>query len=187
MCEYKQNLIDSIVNTDPFETVRIGTQTWMKYNLDIGEAGRYGNYDKIYVIENVSANGVNFGTQHFYTYDAAVRIADTIEGWHLPSKDEYNTLITYCGGSTVAGGILKSTTGWTNNGTDDYGFNGLPVGRINQNTEGHFDAGNYANFWTTDHEGSNDGYEMYLASDSRTRFSDEHRTNGFSVRLIKDA
>ena len=44
------------------------------------------------------------------------------EGWHLPSKDEWETLITTVGGSDTAGEKLKSQSGRNNNsgGTDYY-------------------------------------------------------------------
>lgn len=47
-----------------------------------------------------------------YAANDARHIANT--GWHLPTLTELNTLVTYCGGSDVAGGKLKSigTTYW---------------------------------------------------------------------------
>ena len=50
-------------------------------------------------------------------------------GWHIPSYSEWKALFAAVGGESVAGGKLKSTSGWTEqNGTDDYGFNGKPCG-----------------------------------------------------------
>ncbi|MBQ1646878.1 MAG: hypothetical protein II047_00155, partial [Bacteroidales bacterium] len=34
------------------------------------------------------------------------------EGWHLPTYNEYETLFRYVGGMSVAGKMLKSTSGW---------------------------------------------------------------------------
>lgn len=51
------------------------------------------------------------------------------EGWHLPDSTEFQQLIDYLGGMSVAGTKLKATSGWGNNpGTDDYGFTALSVG-----------------------------------------------------------
>jgi uncharacterized protein (TIGR02145 family) len=58
--------------------------------------------------------------------------------WRVPSDTDWGTLETFAGGSSVAGGKLKSTLtstaypfyGWLNNigGTDDYNFGGLGGG-----------------------------------------------------------
>jgi uncharacterized protein (TIGR02145 family) len=52
-------------------------------------------------------------------------------GWHLPSDQEWRTLILYVpGGRTTGGTKLKATSGWgwdgLSGGTDDYGFSALP-------------------------------------------------------------
>jgi len=50
------------------------------------------------------------------------------DGWHLPTRTEWNALFTEVGGKSTAGKILKSQTGWDGNGTDEYGFSALPAG-----------------------------------------------------------
>lgn len=67
-------------------------------------------------------------------------------GWHLPSKQEYETLGNHLdcnNGFTNGGKMLKSTTGWYDGvnasaGTDCYGFNALPAG-----TFGYLDGDDY--------------------------------------------
>ena len=89
-----------------FDEVTIGTQTWMAKNLAIDDGG-----EGIFIFDNLSANNVNFGTQYYYTYDAAERIAASIEGWHLPSSNEWrNVLLAYVNYNTTT---LKSISGWT--------------------------------------------------------------------------
>ena len=111
-----------------FDSVTIGTQTWMTKNLNIDD-GQGG----VYIVENVEANGLNMGKQYYYTPEAAIRIANSIPGWHLPSKEEFQTLASYVG--TNSASKLKSTSGWDNNanGTDDYLFNGEPTGYVINN------------------------------------------------------
>lgn len=111
----------SVTPPEPLDEVQIGTQIWKTKNLAIDDGGT-----GIVHFDNVSANGVNFGTQYYYTRAAALRIADTIDGWHVPSKEEFSILSHYLGEN--AGTKLKSTYGWEVNGTDEYGFTGLPVG-----------------------------------------------------------
>ena len=51
-------------------------------------------------------------------------------GWHIPSEGEFTELTDFLGGESVAGGKMKSTYGWNNegNGSNSSGFNGLPGG-----------------------------------------------------------
>lgn len=161
------------------EEVTIGNQTWMAKNLAIDDGGA-----GISVINDVTANNVNFGTQYYYTWDAAVRVAASIQGWHLPSNSEFETLASYIG--TGSGTKLKSTSGWNNNGngTDDYGFTGLPVGRapIAQ----YSSQGYNLYMWTS--TVYNDTKYYYRSLDTGTGIMTGQQTGNilYSVRLIKD-
>jgi len=165
-----------------FDSVTIGTQIWMAKNLDIDDGGT-----GIYHQDNVTANGVNFGTQYYYTWDAAVRVANSITGWHLPTSDEWNTLATAVGGSNIAGTKLKSTSGWNDdgNGTDDFGFTGLPVGR--ESTGSLSQLGRRGFFWTnTEYTSTNAYYNLLLNTASNMRTLNSDKSYGYSIRLIKD-
>jgi uncharacterized protein (TIGR02145 family) len=52
------------------------------------------------------------------------------DDWHLPFSGEWNELVTFVGGNSVAGSKLKSQTGWNSysgiSSTDEYGFSALP-------------------------------------------------------------
>jgi len=72
------------------------------------------------------------------------------KGWHLPSKSEWDTLIDTVGGwYTAAGSMLKSTSGWSDNGngTDAYGFAALPAGHRQNNYSNFFGVGESAFFF----------------------------------------
>ena len=101
------------------ESVKLGNQYWTKNELSIDDGG-----DGISTA-NVVCNGIDFGVKYFYTYSAAMRVANSIDGWHLPTSAELATLNANFG-SHIAD--LKSTAGWYNNGngTDLYGFNLKP-------------------------------------------------------------
>jgi Fibrobacter succinogenes major domain (Fib_succ_major). len=51
-------------------------------------------------------------------------------GWHIPTNAEWTALTDYLGGESVAGGKMKSTSGWAqnDNGTNSSGFTALPSG-----------------------------------------------------------
>jgi|GEM_PF-4582147 uncharacterized protein (TIGR02145 family) len=41
-------------------------------------------------------------------------------GYHVPTDQEWTTLIDFLGGSDVAGGKMKSKSGWLSNGNGFY-------------------------------------------------------------------
>ena len=167
----------------PFEEVTIGTQTWMAKNLDIDDGGT-----GITITDNVTANGVNFGTQYYYNWNAAVRVAASVEGWHLPTQAEWDALATAVGGESVAGTKLKSTTGWDSgigNGTDDYGFTAFPAGYYYGNSDTLNYVGCLGYFWTSNEYSSTEAYFRYFYTEA-IGSTNALIGSRFSVRLIKD-
>ena len=61
-----------------------------------------------YCYENDPANCEKYG--RLSTWEAALNACPP--GWHLPSREEFETLVANVGGSDIAGINLKSTTGW---------------------------------------------------------------------------
>lgn len=167
------------------EEVTIGSQTWMNTNLAIDDGG-VGIVRK----DNVTANGVNFGSQYYYTHDAAVRVAASMSGYHLPTLDEWWLgLITFVGDDAAGAKKLNSISGWddNSNGTDEYGFNSLPVGYVDEQGIA-VSTGRLAYFWSTNNN-------TFIGGDS---FNIGYGISGYgmltpmpnqyySVRLIKDS
>ena len=58
------------------------------------------------------------------------------EGFHIPTKFEWQALIDFYGGSESASNFLRSENGWENdlNGNNQSGLNILPGGYISNNT-----------------------------------------------------
>lgn len=189
---FGHNLLPPITETDTtvlicgkwYKKVKIGTQTWLAENLycDDGEGGIY-SYNDEADISNV------YG--YLYTWDAAMRVAASVDGWHLPSDAEWTTLSTYLGGTSIAGGKLKETgtDHWLspNTGaTNESGFTALPGGiRYHNDT---FDyIGSRGHWWSATEYSTNSAW--YLRTNynnsNLNRFS-LNKTLGFSVRLIKD-
>jgi uncharacterized protein (TIGR02145 family) len=125
-----------------------------------------------------------------YTLQEA--IAATPEGWHVPTREEWETLFAFAGEN--AGKKLKATNGWNEdgNGTDDYGFNALPE---NYNDTGYvYGTGTNAIWWSSsprlDEEGNEvEGkiavYGLYYESDFVAGY-DFDDTPSLSLRLVKD-
>lgn len=111
-------------------------------------------------------------------------------GWHVPTIDEYDALVTALGGYSY-GYTLKSTTGWADNGngTDEYGFAGYPSGQF-LGSFWKIDTNLY--LWsqtaTTDAWGKpTDARGKSFSSTSNSiSGSSESPKNQNSVRLIKD-
>jgi PKD repeat protein len=87
--------------TDPrdgqtYQTVEIGSQTWMAENLNYETSNSW-------TYNNDPGYGNIYG--RLYNWEAALSACPS--GWHLPDKDEFNTLIVFLGGVTVAGGKMK--------------------------------------------------------------------------------
>lgn len=165
-----------------YKTVTIGTQTWMAQNLNYKTS-------ESYCFDDASANCALYG--RLYSWSSAKSACPA--GWHLPSIDEFEVLEEQVGGSGIAGKVLKSKAEW--NGTDDYGFDALPVGYRRANGE-YSKAGTFTNFWSStkcsSKYPSNSNCEVILGMTLRSRDDwTDHWLDGFvgayfSVRCVKD-
>lgn len=163
---------DCFHNKHAFLKVKIGKQVWMAKNLDIDDGGKG--------IFHNEENG-----EVYYTWDAAKRIADSIPGWHLPTREEWQELVDFCG-SDKAGKLLKSKTGWTGKGkgTNKYGFSVPPGGYW---FIGFNNVGSYAYFWTSTQYNDSYVYCQCLDSGTSVTESDYSKSRGYSVRLVQDS
>jgi len=164
-----------------YKTVKIGTQVWMAENLNYAENGRC--YD-----DNAD-NCAKYGRLYIW-YDAA-NVCPA--GWKLPSREDWNRLVTAAGGKKTAGKKLKSKSGWENNGngSDDFGFSALPSGFLDANPDvegGVFEAVKYGTFWWTATK-DNDGYAYRRDIDTEDEVGErngESNSDGYSVRCIQN-
>jgi len=165
-----------------YKTVTIGSQTWMAENL---------NYktDKSYCYGDVESNCSKYGRLYWCEVDLPERETPCPSGWHLPTKAEFETLLSAVGGESTAGAKLKSTSGWSNsgNGTDAYSFSALPAGFWNY-IWGYSREGGSAYFLSSSVGNPTPlPYFMYLNDDSdEASLSAWTRDNSFSVRCVKD-
>jgi len=159
-----------------YKTVKIGDQTWTAENLKI-QTGRSWCY------ENNSSNCDKYG--RLYDWNTAMNICPT--GWHLPTRQDWNILVDYAGGSSSAGKKLKAASGWNSsgNGTDSLGFSALPGGY--RSADGYFgSASGYGCWWTATEYTSGNAYYRYM--DFNYDYVDEDGNDeGYgSVRCVKD-
>jgi uncharacterized protein (TIGR02145 family) len=131
-----------------YDVVRIGTQTWMAENLRSIHYADGTTIDGVFAYNDNPASVEPYG--RLYTWPAARRGSTSSnanpsgiqgacpDGYHLPSRVEWEKLMTELGGESLAGGKLKATgtlqagTGFweaPNTGaTNSSGFTGLPAG-----------------------------------------------------------
>ncbi len=123
-----------------YKTVGIKTQMWMAENmrlevegslcaLDADTCAKYGRYYKWTAAIGKPESECGYGHSCCFETDVQGICPD---GWHVPSVENWNTLIEVAGGKNTGGNALKSKTSWGRNGggADTYGFNALPAGGI---------------------------------------------------------
>ncbi|MCL2260816.1 MAG: fibrobacter succinogenes major paralogous domain-containing protein [Fibromonadales bacterium] len=160
-----------------YRTVKIGNQIWLAQNLNFKAAD-----SKCY--DNKDNNCTKYG--RMYNWEASLKACPN--GWHLPSKDEWQTLVDFAGGDEVAGKKLKAKSGWnkSGNGTDEFSFSALPGG--NGSSDGSFDdVGNNGGWWSSSEYNSGSAYDrgIYYYSEV-TNWNGNNKASLFSVRCIKD-
>jgi uncharacterized protein (TIGR02145 family) len=173
-----------------YNTVTIGTQTWMGENLNYetpSDSWCYGEGGYDYMSggtlssAQVQANCDKYG--RLYKWSSA-RTACPV-GWHLPTDAEWQTLVDYAGGWSTGGTKLKaSSPDW--DGTDDFGFSALPGG--SRNTDGSFFVLGSWGYWWTATEGDVDfAYGWYVGTDLEgVGRGYGGKEDGFSVRCLQD-
>jgi uncharacterized protein (TIGR02145 family) len=196
------------IDGNVYGTVTIGTQVWMKENLEVT---RYGNGDSIGTTfpatEDIGAdtapkyqwpyagdeiNVSTYGrlyTWYVVTDDRGLCPAD----WHVPSDAEWTTLFNFLGGEDAAGAAMKEsgTNHWMypNTGASNSSdFTGLPGGYRNTDFFNHL--GTAAFWWSSSEAEMNSQWKpsvSYMDSDVNV-YGNAFRTKslGFSVRCIRD-
>jgi uncharacterized protein (TIGR02145 family) len=190
------------VDNNSYNTVQIGTQCWTQSNLKVS---KYRNGDNISTgLTNTPWSSTSSGAYAIYGNDNAndalygklynwYAVNDSRGlcpvGWHVPSDAEWSTLTNSLGGASVAGGKMKSTTGWNspNTGaTNSSGFTGLPGG-FRGSGGGFSNLGNYGYWWSSSDAGSGNAWYRdlnYNTANAGRKYT-VHRS-GFSVRCARD-
>ncbi len=191
------------------KTVTIGTHTFMAEKLNFETENSYcyndsaeycAKYGRLYTWAAAmdsagiwSTNGKGCGYRHDWTDRTNCSPTYPLrgvcpEGWLLPSGTELHALFAAVGGKSTVGKVLKSTSGWYDdgNGTDAYAFSALPAGYRNYDGSYH-DEGKYALFWSSGALDNTRAYGMRLYYGKELVFVyDIVNAIGLSVRCLKD-
>lgn len=205
------------IDGNVYQTVNIGDQRWMAENL---RTTRYRNGDVIpfglsdnewenttsgaYAIyPHTNVDGINTDEEmvnaygklyNWYAVDDSRGLCP--EGWHVPTDAEWTTLTHYLGGSSVAGGKMKSTRTepdphprWDEpniDATNESGFSALPGG--NRGSYGSYTTiGDFGYWWSSTEYRTTLAWFRYLYYyDGDVDRDSFNKQNGFSVRCLKD-
>ena len=182
-----------------YKTVKIGDQVWMAENLNYAGGGIGHCYED--VPEYCEAGG------RLYKWDVAREVCP--EGWHLPSKAEFDTLLSFvkleyeeeqCGFADM----FRATSGWgyyhtpSTQGCDMVGFSAVPAGgkHIESYRAPEYNHAGYTAYFLTSTE--YDEYSVYVVElnpgsvNVTPDYGDEWphyetKESEFSVRCLKDA
>ncbi|MCX6269832.1 MAG: hypothetical protein NTU44_01185 [Bacteroidetes bacterium] len=197
-------------DNNSYNTVQIGTQCWMRENLNIGDMinGSSGQTDngtiEKYCYDDDPLNCYTYGgliqwneMMQYGTTPGIQGICPT--GWHLPSDVEWCMMTTfidaavYCNSigssGTDAGGSMKEmgVAHWMSSNvgaTNSSGFTGLPGAY--RNADWGYSGNAYGYFWSSSQTGSA-AYERSLFNfDALLYRGAGEKINGYSVRCVKN-
>ncbi len=181
-----------------YPVLHIGNQYWLGRNLDykwdglILDTGGYTGSPRACYPELDESTYGQHGNKYglLYNYFAATYLDDNKRtllptGWRVATSTDYTTLFNTCGGTSIAGKKLKSTSRWNNdgNGTDDYNFGAVPAGEYFTSQWG---IGTHAYIGTLERSGSYNYECAHFAynSDKVNMSGDLNMSDKTSLRLI---
>ena len=196
---YSQNPCPGVPTVDywsiTYHTVQIGSQCWLKENLNAGtmidsmaNASDNGIIEK-YCYENNPANCTIYGG--LYQWNEAMQYKTTQgaqgicpNGWHMPDTSDFNKLATAVNWDGNALKAVGQGTGM-GAGTNTSGFSALLTGyRFHEGA--FFSIGGNTAFWTV--SDTAEAYYIYLYYNDRSISTGHYvKEGGLSIRCLKDA
>jgi len=186
-----------------YSLVTIGSQQWMRQNLNVAtyrdgtvipqvsDATAWSNLTTgaWCWYNNDAANGAIYGKLYnAYAVNNAKGLCPL--GWRVPSDADWNTLASFLGGNSVAGGEMKSTSPlWSspNTGaTNSSGFTGLPGGIRHEN--GSFVELGFNGPWWSSTDVNGEGNHLYVVASGTSSIFNVFLPFKYaiSVRCIKE-
>lgn len=180
-----------------YKWVKIGTQIWMAENLaflpsvsPITERSVTNPFYYVYDYNGISVSEAKASEKYktygtLYNYPAAKQACPI--GWHLPSDNEWDILVSLLGGNNTAGSKMKLITGWkSKNNIEEANseFAGLPGGSLDE--AGLFEIRGYMGYWWSSSElGASEVWSIRLNIEN-VRVKQYDKRVGFSVRCVKN-
>ncbi|MCQ2097094.1 MAG: hypothetical protein MJY87_04015 [Fibrobacter sp.] len=194
-----------------YNTIVIGNQVWLAEDLDYdynkGTAKNYKlNSSRMYKWSAAMDSAGVFSTKSKgcgdgKTCTAGSSSSSTVQGvcpsgWHLPNRNDWNTLFSAVGGTSSAGEMLRSTSCWNSSvgsvticyhGKDYYGFHAEPVGYYDNDKNDFYGMQKNVGYWTSEESTSNAAYYTRLNTRSDVSISTDSKSlYSYPVRCVKD-
>lgn len=192
-------------NGNVYDTITIGTQTWMKQNLKVTN---YRNGDAVPMVLDPTAWAALSSGAYCY-YDANMSYIDTYgrlynyfvvsdtrnicpTNWHVPFDIEWTTLKNYLGGVSIAGGKIKETgtSHWNNpntGATNVSGFTALPGGSRSYYGPYGYDINKNGDFWSSTESTTDNSWGSFVSYDNSNLSQGTNKKKyGFSIRCLRD-
>ena len=161
-----------------YPLVKIGKQVWFAKNL------HYRNENAA----NVVCYDYNSSCEEEgYLYDFASAKEACPAGFRLPTNSEWIVLTQTLGSN--AGVKMKTSAYWQDGyeGDNSSGFSALPAGYFQNGEEKKFFlAGEYAGWWSSTKESAEKVFVQNVIRSQPVGLSGENKTDGYSVRCIRD-
>jgi uncharacterized protein (TIGR02145 family)/uncharacterized repeat protein (TIGR02543 family) len=196
---------------ETYESVVIGSQTWLKRNLNYNaEGSKCGNgrslsdantstcdtYGRLYNWSTAMALSSSCTSSSCSSQINAKHRGICPSGWHIPSDADWIVLMKYvdpsCSDNSVcanAGRLLKATGGWSynGNGTDEFGFSALPGGG-GYSGGGFGIVGDYGFWWSATEGDSDFAYSRGMYFNHEYAYWNNYYPKDylFSVRCLQD-
>jgi uncharacterized protein (TIGR02145 family) len=203
---------DETSKENTIKEVTIGKQVWMSENLNVdkfrnGEAIPEAKTEEDWknagknkqpawcYYNNNPDNGERYGKLYnWYAVNDPRGLAPA--GFKVPTDDEWNRLIDFLGGESLAGKSMKSIKFWADiekdgivrsgNGTNESGFAGLPGG-YRGGYGGFFSVGSGGNWWSSSEDDALNAWFRNLNYNNGSANQDYFSKRlGFSVRCLRD-
>ncbi|NBU73313.1 MAG: hypothetical protein EBS53_18045 [Bacteroidetes bacterium] len=191
-----------------YHTVQIGAQCWTQSNLKVS---KYRNGDNIPTgLSNADWQNTTSGAYAIYNNDPVndglygklynhYAVTDSRglcpTGWHVPSDAEWTILENHLGGSSVAGGALKSTAmqptpgGWASPNTGATNSSGFtaPPGGVRDYLGDFFTMTLNGHWWSSSVWSASAAWTRFLLYGGSTITRNYRiRAYGYSVRCCRD-
>ncbi len=198
----------SDIDGNKYRTIQIGRQTWMAENLrttkfndgtplvhmPLEDNGYNGNPGYSFYNNDPATYKTVYGALYnwrtiYYQTNNSRNICP--EGWHVPDDNEWDTLTTYLGGLTVAGGKLKETgtSHWISpntRGTNLSGFTAVPGGFGSFNGTSYTRLGEMGYWWSSARFEDYAGWARVIYKNNSDIMRVYVQASEMSVRCVKD-
>ncbi len=186
-----------------YQTVEIGNQIWIKENLRSLHYADGTPIDSVWVFDDNENNAQTWG--RLYSWNAAMHGASSSngnpsgvqgvcpDGWHLPSKAEFEQLIETVGGDFSGGSALKSDNDayWNtpNNNNNQSGFSAYGAGYRTDPLYTYTNLKETTSFWSTTEDNANVAQKMNLKWNLNSVSVNSlvgTKNTGYSIRCVKN-